>query len=337
MDIERRIDCLHGAGESLLIDSDRRKKIIDKTEITNPWFTEANILKSIKSIVDNYLNKETLTNWISKYQITKDSKNNVALVLAGNIPMVGIHDIISVFISGHKSIIKLSEKDNLLIPFFIELMTEYDQDALEYFEIVERLKDYDGVIATGSNNSARYFHRYFKDVASIIRMNRNGIAIVSNKVSNEDLKLLADDVFSYFGLGCRNVSKLYLEAGFEMHRLFESFRKYDDLIHHNKYKNNFDYNNALYLLNSEEYYTNNIIILKPDTNIASRIASVHYEFYNDRSELENELLNKKEMIQCVVSDEKLDGIETVCFGNAQNPLISQYADGVDTLDFLLRL
>ena len=248
---------------------------------------------------------------------------------------------------GHISMIKLSDKDSYLLPYFLKLLTQFNGACAKYFKVVDKLKDFDAVIATGSNNAARYFENYFKDYPHIIRKNRNAVAILDGTETEEEIVELGQDVFQYFGLGCRNVSKIYVPEGYDFTKLLETFHQFNRIILHSKYKNNYDYNYALLMMNNVKYMSNGAIILKEDQAIQSRIATLHYEFYSDKSELVNILLSQQDYIQCVVSN-KLESewskqktadtnLQLLPLGQAQCPSLMDYADGVDTINFLLTL
>lgn len=337
MTLDSRIELLGKLGDKLTASDDSLEAVVTKAVRENPWFTMDSVQKSFDAIASQYLDRDKLKTWVSQYQIPEEDYKRVALILAGNIPMVGIHDVISVFVSGNKALIKLSDKDKVLIPFLIDTMISLGPNARDYFEIVPKVSNFDAVIATGSNASGSYFERYFSDVPNIIRKNRNGVAVLYNSVSSNELQALGDDIFTHFGLGCRNVSKLYLEEGFELQRIFEAVLDHGDVISHHKYKNNYDYNNALFLLNNESFLTNNFLILKEETSVSSRIASLHYEYFKNEDELQDLIKSKETEIQCVVGHATIDGLDVIPFGQAQYPSITQYADGVDTLEFLSRI
>lgn len=339
MTIAQRIDSLIKLGDILKDDySPEIEVVIHNSSIENPWFTTDNIRLSLDAIANSYLDKEALNTFAKRYHLDDEIvSKRIGLVLAGNIPMVGFHDILCSYLLGHISVIKLSDKDKLLIPYLTGLLADINPDSSLYFEYVDKLSGYDAVIATGSDNTARLFEFYFREYPHIIRYNRNAVAILTGDESEEELTLLANDIFSYFGLGCRNVSKLYLPEGYPIGKLFEAFKPYQDIIYHNKYKNNYDYNVALYLLNKEPFLQNEFIVLREAKEIPSRIATVHYEYYTDLDVLSNQLHDNLDKIQCVVSNQALKSIEIVPIGQAQNPHLDTYADGVDTIQFLLSL
>lgn len=334
MTLYDRINVLVSLGQ--IIDHEVNHAMYVQAKLKNPWFTIDNIKKAIDAIQDQFLSNEKLTEWLSAYTIDdKNSSKKVGLVLAGNIPLVGMHDILSVFLSGHKSIIKMSDKDTILTKYMISKLNEVSSGtSSSYFTFVERLTDYDAVIATGSDSTSRVFKKYFSHVPHIIRRNRNGVAVISLDDNQESLKNFHHDLFDYFGLGCRNVSKVYLEKGVTEDLIFESIVNASDIINHNKYKNNYDYAYALYLMNQEDFKTNDMLIMRENKNIASRIACLHYEYYSDRSTLVESLHNQRDRIQCIVSSSPIDGFNHFNFGEAQSPSLSDYADGVDTIQFL---
>jgi len=303
----------------------------------NQWFTPQNSHKSIQAICNQFLQKNLLENWIKNYNIEGVEAKNIGLVLAGNIPLVGFHDLLCTFISGHKSTIKPSSKDKVLIEAVIGILNDIEPKTKPQFEIVDKLADFDAVIATGSNNTALHFEYYFREYPKIIRKNRTSVAILAANESSEELKSLAADVFDYFGLGCRNVSKIYVPDGYDLDQIFEAFYIYRHVIDHNKYKNNYDYNNAIFLLGQSKFLTNDFIILKEDESLHSRIASLHYEYYTDLQNVKRQIVNLKENIQCVSTNLALTVIQTVPLGNCQNPGLSDYADSVDTMNFLTNL
>ncbi|WP_262147525.1 acyl-CoA reductase [Chryseobacterium foetidum] len=306
------------------------EQILKRSEIENPWFTQENQKSALEQWI-SVLNRTQIEQWLSEYSENKVQKR-VGLILAGNIPMVGFHDVISVILSNHIPVIKLSFKDKLMLPFLLKKWKEFSNGNLQY-EIVERLEDFDAVIATGSNNTARYLEYYFKKHPSIIRKNRTSVAVISGNETEEELKLLAKDIFQYFGLGCRNVTRLFVPKDFLIDRIFESFIDFKEIINHNKYANNYDYNRAVYLLNQDKFWDNNFVMLKEDEKLFSPLSVIHFSRYENLDEVRNFLAENEESIQCVVS--KAEGFENaVPFGEAQNPSLDTYADNVDTMKFL---
>lgn len=336
MTLDDRLAALEQLGKHLLSQDEYLDAVAHRTYHENQWFTIENIHLAIRSIARNFLSRPLLEKWIEPYKLAdQPQQKRIGLVLAGNIPLVGFHDVLSVFIVGHQAKVKLSEKDKYLLPYLVRLLDQFRPGADRYFEFVNFLKDFDAVIATGSNNSARYFEAYFGKYPHIIRRNRNAVAVLTGSESREELLQLGQDIFQYFGLGCRNVSKLYVPQGYDFKALLESLHEYRELVNHSKYKNNFDYNYALLVMNNVPYMANGCIILKEDPEISSRIAILHYEYYLGPAELDQRLKSHSADIQCIVAaaDSSLD-FATVPFGRAQQPQLWDYADGVDTLAFL---
>ncbi len=338
MTLKQRIALLTQLGEYLLSGDELLKAFMTRTQYNNAWLTVENCEKSAKAIGKYFLQQAPLEEWAKAYNVEENTlSKKVGIVMAGNIPLVGFHDLLAIFLTGHQSIIKLSDKDRFLIPQLIKKMGEWNEASKPYFEIVERLTGFDAVIATGSNNSARYFEQYFGKYPNIIRKNRNAIAILDGTESIADLYALGNDVFEYYGLGCRNVSKIYVPRDFNFDPLLEAFHEYNSIVLNNKYKNNFDYNYAMLILNKVPYKANGCIILTENEAITSRIASLHYEFYDKADNLVVEINRRTEEIQCVVAKMELPNIQTIPFGKAQRPQLTDYADGVDTMEFLINL
>lgn len=305
--------------------------LMKKSEIENPWFTIDNQKFCFKNWAD-VLTIDSIQNWLSAYQLSHQSKK-IGLILAGNIPLVGFHDVICAILSNHIPMIKLSSKDRLVLPFLLNKWGEFSEWNLEY-QFVEKLTEYDAVIATGSNNTARYLEYYFKDASSIIRKNRTSVAIINGDETDEELQLLAEDIFRYFGLGCRNVTRLFIPKDFELSRLFENFLNFKDIINHHKYANNYDYNRAIYLLNQEKFWDNNFVMLKEDEHLFSPLSVLNFSRYENLDNVKLFLTENSASIQCVVAKPELGIGESVHFGEAQNPSLDTYADNVDTMKFL---
>lgn len=336
MNVEERITAL----DHLSRDFDSRKDywdtVIHRASASNSWFTPGNIGTALKAIRSRMLDRERLKSWVAGYPKPAAPKN-VGLIMAGNLPLVGFADWLAVFVSGHNALVKCSDKDNVLFPAIMQRLNEISPEAGRYTTIVERLKDYDAVIATGSNNTAVYFESYFSNVPHIIRRNRTSIAVIHPNDNPEVLALLNRDIHSYFGLGCRNVSKLYLPEGFDIQLLMRSLEEESDNILFNKYKNNFDYNLSIYMLNKVPFYTDNNIILLEDESLFSRIACLHYEWYTDTSRVTEAIKARLDDIQCIVSSKPLEGLNVVAPGTTQQPALNDYADHVDTMEFLSKL
>lgn len=331
MNLLQRIDLLEKLGNYLAGDSEKLKDIRQRAFEKNQWFTYEFVTLSLQNISTQFLERSKLENWVKYYHLDDNIKpKTIGIVMAGNIPLVGFHDFLCVFISGHKQIIKLSEKDTVLMAHIVDTLLEWNPETADLIKIAERLKNCDAYIATGSNNSSRYFNYYFGKYPSIIRGNKTSVAILNGEETTEQLSSLADDVHTYFGLGCRNITKLYVPKDYDFVPLLTVFRKYEYFKDHTKYKNNYDYNLALLIMNCVKYMTNESIIVTENANIFSAVSELHYNFYEDVSVLINDLKEDKN-IQCTV------GYEALEFGQAQRPGLFDYADGVDVIEFLLGL
>jgi hypothetical protein len=328
MNLQHRIDLLSRLGEYILSADEQWKLIREKASQENNWFIPEFIEHATRTIANSFLEKKILEGWVGNYQsVFPDSSHETGIVMAGNIPLAGFHDWLSVFISGHRAAIKLSSKDRVLLKHFTEKIIEWDERAADKFRFGETLKGCDAYIATGSNNSSRYFEYYFGKYPHIIRRNRTSVAILEGNESLQELDALADDVFLYFGLGCRNVTHLFVPEDYDFIPLLAAFKKYSWMIDHHKYKNNYDYNLAILLLNKNQYMTNGSVLLNEDTKLFSPISVLHYSAYSDKKSILDRLAEESDL-QCIV------GKGFVPFGQAQTPSISDHADGVDTLAFL---
>ncbi|WP_276392432.1 acyl-CoA reductase [Eudoraea chungangensis] len=300
----------------------------------NTWFTEEQVLYSLNSWGD-LLTEAKLKQWLSDYDIESNKAISVALIMAGNIPLVGFHDFLSTLLTGNKAIVKLSSQDTVLLPTIADYLIQVEPElGLQIDFVKDRLLNYDAVIATGSNNTSRYFEHYFGKKPNIIRRNRNSVAILSGKESDSDLALLGEDIFRYYGLGCRNVSKLYVPKGYVFNQFFENIEPYAYLKNQHKYVNNYDYNKAVYLMSEFPFLDNGFFILKEDEAYASPIAVAFYEYYEDFELLVEKLNNQQDQLQCVLSMNSKD--KYLPFGSAQLPSLKDYADGIDTVEFLLK-
>ncbi len=301
----------------------------------NGWFTVENVLFSIQQWAD-ILTKEKLHNWVSVYNLEHNNPKTIAVIMAGNIPLVGFHDFISVLLSGHKIIAKQSSNDDQLLSYLASYLVAIEPRFAEYISFTkERLTDFNAVIATGSNNTARYFDYYFGKVPNIIRQNRNSVAILTGKETESQLTSLGEDIFRYYGLGCRSVSKLMIPEGYDFDKFFKALYPYNGIINGAKYANNYDYNKAVYLMSNYKLLENGFLMLKEDESYASPIATLFYETYNSKSELTEKLELDKDKIQCIVSDNIIEN--SVNFGETQCPKLSDYADGIDIIKFLSKI
>lgn len=336
MTLTQRIEAMVQLGDHLRRGEDEYlEAVMARTHYNNQWLTVDNQKQAIAAIANQFLTRDALTNWTQKYAIQEVEPKTVGLILAGNIPLVGFHDVLCVFISGHHSMIKLSEKDQHVLPYLLKILSDIDPATTAYFQVVMKLKNFDSIIATGSNNTARYFESYFGKYPNIIRKNRNAVAVLDGKESETELQALGEDVFRYFGLGCRNVSKLYVPIGYNFDPLLEALHEFKKIVLNTKYKNNFDYHYAIYIINRVEYLANGCIMLREDEAILSPIANLYYEYYDSKAAIEKMLIDRQEEIQLVVSHLDFDNLETIGFGEAQQPTLMDYADGVDTVGFLL--
>jgi len=331
------LNSLNNLKEVILRSQTDLEEVYLKSEQANPWFIRRFLEASMDAILQQFIDSDKCKKWLQAYPENNSQPRRVGLIMAGNIPLVGFHDLFCVLAAGHKAVIKLSDKDPWLLPFITDQWRRVYPELEDHITYVERLDKIDTVIATGSNNSGRYFEYYFRNYPHVFRQNRNGIAFLTGKESMMDLKNLAKDIFMFFGLGCRNVSKIYVPAGYDFSRWQEVIAEWSFLGDHNKYRNNLDYNYAIYLINSVPHMNLGHLILKEDDAIVSRIGCLHYSYYDDLSTVENELDKRRGEIQCVVSASPLALWEHVAFGETQNPGLDQYADGVDTMQFLTNL
>ena len=331
MNLNERITLMVKLGEYLKEESAELKAVKEKASQKNRWFTPAFIDFSFQQICTHYLDKNKLEDWIEHYHIDDNIQpQKVGVIMAGNIPLVGFHDFLCVFITGHYQFIKLSEKDDILLKHLIEKMIEWQSEVSRFVNISQLLKDCDAYIATGSNNSARYFHYYFGKLPSIIRKNKTSVAVITGNETAEDLNNLAEDVFIYFGLGCRNVTKIIVPQQYNFEKMLDVFKKYDYFSDITSYRNNYDYNLALLIMNNKFYMSTPAIILSENENDFSPVSVLHYSYYQDKKEL-GPILKVDENIQCIV------GADYIPFGKAQEPELFDYADGIDTIQFLLGL
>lgn len=304
------------------------------SEQQNAWFTTDNILYSLESWADS-LTPFHLNEWLSVYDLKTNRPKSVAVIMAGNIPLVGFHDFLSILITGNKVLVKLSSNDKILLPFVAQYLTETNPSLGGHIKFVEgKLEDFDAVIATGSDNTSRYFEHYFGKRPNIIRKNRNSVAVLTGAESEERLRALGEDIFRYYGLGCRSVSKLFVPKGYDFDPFFRAIFPFRGLIEQHKYANNYDYNKAVYLMSQFNILDNGFLMLKEDGQYASPIATLFYEYYGSLEELAHRLENDRDRLQCIVSEGIFTG--EVHFGQTQKPSLAAYADDRDTVEFLLK-
>ena len=307
---------------------------ISMAKVHNGWFGEKQVRRSVRA-VSEWLVAEVLLHWSSKYNWNNRPKK-VAIVMAGNIPLVGFHDFVCALISGNNLLVKLSSDDKILLPLITKMLIQLNPEFEDKVAFTEsRMEDFDAVIATGSDNTARYFDHYFGKYPHIIRKNRNSVAVLTGKESKDDLIALGDDVFAYYGLGCRNVSKIYVPKNYNFDLLFEAFYEYKDVLDNKKYANNFDYYRALFLMGGNDMLENGFLLLREEPSLSSPISMLHYETYDSVEALQKHLETKADQIQCVVS--ALDLPNSFALGQVQCPAVNDYADGVDTMEFLTNL
>lgn len=340
MNLTEKINVLVALGEKIINEDDEKLNAAKRlSQMHNPWFTQDNIKFALTNISNYFLNRNLLEDFASKYHLENVvSKKRVGLILAGNIPLVGFHDILCVFLTDNISLLKFSSKDKYLLEFILQELKQIDERTSGYFEVIERLVEYDAVIATGSDNASRYFEKYFSEYPHIIRKNRGAVAIVQKEASDEEIKKLGKDVFTFYGLGCRNVSKMYLERGFEIERIMKIWaEEYPGLLEHNKYKNNYDYSYALHLLNKANFFANDVVILHESSSVFSRIACVGFEYYDSEIALAKALKEQRDDIQCVLTQKTIETFKRIPFGESQKPSLVDYADGIDSIQFLLTI
>lgn len=330
MNLQHRIDLLVRLGKYILSENDSWTAAKHKAGEENGWFIPEFTEHAANNIARHYLQRPLLENWAAAYNLPdyQPSPKNTGIIMAGNIPLVGFHDWLSVFISGHNAVVKPSSRDKVLINHLVETLATWDSECSRQTVFADMLKGCDAYMATGSNNSSRYFEYYFAKYPHVIRRNRTAVAILDGTETTAELEALADDIFLYFGLGCRNVTKLYVPVGYDFVPLLAAFNKYSHLADHHKYKNNYDYNLALYMLNKQYYMTNGAILLIEAAPLFSPVSQLNYEFYPDPASLSDRLAAHQDDIQCITGHGHLP------FGQAQTPALTEYADGVDTVRFL---
>jgi len=324
---QQRIDLMVRLGEYLVSEDLGLQRVKELACHRNGWFIPPFVDFALENIASSYLDRGKLTSWLADYQPEQEPGRTVGIVMAGNIPAVGFHDLMCGFLSGHSLRVKLSSKDDVLMRHFIDKLISWESALGEEIRIEDMLRGCDAYIATGSNNTARYFHQYFAKYPHIIRRNRTSVAVLDGKEDAGELSRLSDDILLYFGLGCRNITKIYVPEGYDFLPLLEALKRYNYLMEDHHYKNNFDYNLSIALLNREIYMTNQLVILLERKEIFSRIGVLHYEIYRNPSDLKD-ALDRQEDIQCIV------GHGWLPFGKAQSPALGDFADGVDTMRFL---
>ncbi len=333
--LQQRIDAFVKLGSFLASEEAAESPILHAVSTKNPWYTRANVLQQFQAIAGN-LTAAKLEQWLANAP-QQDVPKTVGLVLAGNLPLVGFHDIMTVLLAGFTAMIKTSSDDAGLTNFVLDKLLDLEPQFREKIKLVERLDNFDLVIATGSNNSARYFEHYFGKYPHIIRKNRNSLAVLSGQETPEQLTALGHDIFDYFGLGCRSVSKIFLPKAYPIPQLFDQLESFHPIKDHFKYNNNYDFNKSIYLINKNVHFDNGFLLLKEDDALASPLAVVHYAYYENIQDVKEYINTHNEEIQCVTTEMDLQGVESPVFplGNSQCPALDDYADNVDTLAFLV--
>lgn len=337
MNLQQTIAALHRVGQVFGNENSIEiEQSIRQAYAKNPWFAPENIKLALQ-YWSKRLHQDKLKDWANKEDIEENtSPKTVGIIAAGNIPLVGLHDVVSVLLTGNKVKLKLSSDDEVLMKFFISELTKANVSFKDSIEVVERVENIDAVIATGSNNTARYFEYYFGKYPNIIRKNRNSIAVLTGNETNESIKRIGDDILSYFGKGCRNITQLWIPKGYNLVGFLDQLQHNIELINHNKYANNYHYHRAILLMNKDEHLDTGYMLLKEDRKIYSPIGMINYTYYNDMGEVKEFLAQNAEQIQCVVS-EASSLPEAIPAGSSQNPNLWDYADGVNTIKFLRRL
>ena len=339
IDLNLKIKILNGLGVYISNTiNNNPKSILDKLTKSiinkNRWFDEKSIIYSLKAW-SNLLKSDLIEKWLNIYKLNSiKKKKTIALILPGNIPLVGFHDILCVWILDYKAIVKLSSKDDVLIPFLTDYL-EKKSGNKSFLYTTSSIKKFDAVIATGSNNSSIYFEYYFSKYPNIIRKNRTSIAILEGSETELDLKNLGKDILLYYGLGCRNVSKLYIPKGFNLNKIFKGLDNFSHVINNSKYANNYYYNKSIFLINKDKFLDNGYFILKEDPRLYAPISCAFYEFYDDIKDLKSKLHDIRDNLQCIVSKKR--SLKAISYGSTQNPSFHDYADNIDTIEFLINI
>ncbi len=345
MNIDKRINAFAALGSRIISETSQISNsdlsiAVENAHIHNPWFTPNNVRNALNAMALQWLNNETLGKWITSYpmdDLNPATPKRVGVIMAGNIPLVGFHDLLCVLMSGNRFIGKFSSKDGNLMQTIAKMLVEIEPEFASYIEITEsQLKGFDAVIATGSDNTSRYFDYYFKNYPSIIRKHRNSIAIITGDETASDFEQLSNDIFTYFGLGCRNVSKLLVPQGYNFSHMLDNFTQWGNLINHNKYANNYEYNRAIYTMNQVMHLDTGYLIVTPSEAIESPVGVLFYQEYSTINDAVEYINQNEERVQCIVGNANTHP-KAIPFGTTQSPRINDYADGVDTIEFLIQM
>jgi len=336
MNLKNRISALVYWGKAIqALDDEQKDYIYLRASGHNNWFTKESVKLSMEAIL-KYLDPQNLEKWLSGYDIKEQPPKTIGLVMPGNIPLAGFHDFLTVLVTGNKVQAKLSSLDPFLLPHLSKILIEVEPEFQKRIDFSDRLKGFDAIIATGSDNSARYFNYYFSKYPHIIRQNRTSCAVLNGQESEEELQALGKDIFQYYGLGCRNVSKIYVQKGYDVTQLFKALEPYADVINHHKFNNNYDYQKSIFLVNGVEHLDFGFLLLRETEKLVSPISVLYYEFYDSYEDLKEKIAPVRDKIQCIVGKD-IPWPEIIALGTAQKPDLWDYADNVDTVRFLLDL
>ncbi len=336
MTLEDRIEVFAQLGDKIKgLSADELNDLTDKVRNENAWFVPENVIMALHGI-SKFLDKEALRKWSSNYSLKNSSLKKIGVAMAGNIPLVGFHDLMCVLLSGHHLVAKLSSQDSILMNFIKDSLIEINPALSKQLFFEERLKNLDGMIATGSDNTSRYFEYYFRNIPHIIRKNRTSCGIIFGEETPDEFRDLGKDIFNYFGLGCRNVSKIFVPENFDFIPLLDNLQSFQPIINHHKYANNYDYQKSILLVNQTHHFDSSFLLLTESQNLVSPISVVYYEYYEDQNDLTSKLNSHQEKIQCIVSAKGWYK-KSIPFGDAQFPEVNDYADRVDTMAFLASL
>ena len=333
MNLEEKIEAFSKLGSQLKnLTNEELDDLSYKARSENPWFTHNSVVQSIQGIA-YMLQPQSINQWVSNYNLSSTSEKRIGVAMAGNIPMVGFHDMLCVLIAGHTLVAKLSSQDTVLIQYLVDSLKKINEEFSTKILFEERLKNIDAIIATGSDNTSRYFEYYFRNIPHIIRKNRSSCGVIIGEENPLEISKLGSDIFSYFGLGCRNISKIYIPTGYEIKNLMEPIEHYKEIIHHNKYVNNYDYRKSIFLVNGDNYYDNGFLLLIENEKLVSPISVLYFEYYLSLEDLNSKISLHTDKIQCIASAKGwVKG--SIPFGTTQQPELWDYADQVDTIEFL---